>query len=122
MPNSPHSNNLAPETGKISFATDRDKPQVFEATGKHIRAEIISRKRTSGAIFSSVECGDLICESVLDLCHLLLEVGHDPATTLECWRGNMMAIRIKAIGEGAKLTVKGSRFVRYTADSISGNT
>jgi hypothetical protein len=55
---------------------------------------------------------------VLALCRKLIEAGHDPATPLEAWRGAILCLRIRSIGEGAQLTVQDSktgrpRFLRW---------
>jgi hypothetical protein len=43
---------------------------------------------------------------VLALCRALIEAGHDPNTPLEAYRGATLCLRVRSIGEGAKLTVK----------------
>jgi hypothetical protein len=43
---------------------------------------------------------------VLALCRTLVEAGHDPATPLHAYRGNTLALKVRSIGEGAKLTVE----------------
>ena len=40
---------------------------------------------------------------VLSLCRELVAAGHDPATPLEVWRRNTLALTIRSIGEGAKI-------------------
>jgi hypothetical protein len=42
---------------------------------------------------------------VLALCRLLVEAGHDPATPLEAWRGDVPCLRIRSIGAAAALRV-----------------
>jgi hypothetical protein len=54
------------------------------------------------------------------LCRALIEAGHDPATPLEAYRGSTLCLRVRSLGEGAKLTVEendrhGPRFVTYRA-------
>jgi hypothetical protein len=55
----------------------------------------------------------------LALCRALVEAGHDPATPLEAYRGTTLCLRVRSIGEGARLTVREStddgrpRFVTY---------
>jgi hypothetical protein len=43
---------------------------------------------------------------VLALCRVLVEAGHDPAAPLLAYRGNTLALKVRSIGVGAKLTVK----------------
>jgi len=38
---------------------------------------------------------------VLALCRKLVDAGHDPATPLEVYRGDTLALRVKSIGLGA---------------------
>jgi hypothetical protein len=42
---------------------------------------------------------------VLALCRLLVEAGHDPATPLEAWRGDVPCLRIRSIGAAAALRI-----------------
>lgn len=50
---------------------------------------------------------------VLALCRKLVDVGHSPATELEAWRGDVLCLRIRFIGEAARLKVSsgGAGFV-----------
>ena len=43
---------------------------------------------------------------VLALCRALVEAGQDPSLRLEAYRGDMLALRVRSIGEGAGLTVE----------------
>lgn len=47
---------------------------------------------------------------VLALCRKLVVAGHDPTTPLHAYRGDMLALRVRSIGEGAGLTVEDNRF------------
>jgi hypothetical protein len=42
---------------------------------------------------------------VLALCRRLIEAGHDPTLPLEAYRGMTLCLRVRSIGEGARLTV-----------------
>jgi hypothetical protein len=42
---------------------------------------------------------------VLALCRQLIRAGHDPATPLEAYRGDTLALRIKSIGQAARLKI-----------------
>jgi hypothetical protein len=46
---------------------------------------------------------------VFTLCRALIEAGHDPAQPLEAWRGDVLALKVRSIGEGAELTVQDDR-------------
>ena len=54
---------------------------------------------------------------VLALCRKLMAAGHNPATSLEAYRGEVLCLRVRSIGEAAMLTVKetgtGPRFVKF---------
>ena len=53
---------------------------------------------------------------VLALCRELIEAGHDPSTPLNVYRGDALALRIRSIGEAARLTVdehNGTRFAKW---------
>jgi hypothetical protein len=59
--------------------------------------------------------GDDICDArgitvrssspVLVLCRKLVQAGHDPATPLEAYRGDTLCLRVRSIGEGARLQI-----------------
>jgi hypothetical protein len=63
--------------------------------------------------------GNIKARNALDLCRDLLALGADPNAALLCYRGNQLVLRIRAIGEGAKLTVRedGLRVVPWKAFS-----
>ena len=42
---------------------------------------------------------------VLALCRKLVALGHDPSTPLDAWRGDVLCLRIRSIGEAAGLEV-----------------
>jgi hypothetical protein len=65
-----------------------------------IRAEIIGTTCTALGITAHGSA------PVLALCRKLVEAGHDPATPLEAWRGAVLCLRIRSIGEGAQITVQ----------------
>ena len=47
--------------------------------------------------------------AVLDLCRELVAAGFDPACPLEAWRGQILCLRVRSIGQGARLTVADDR-------------
>lgn len=51
---------------------------------------------------------------ILVLCRKLIEAGYDPATPLEAWRGDVLCLTVRSIGEAAALEINshGSGFVR----------
>src|ERR1700687_5970032 len=46
---------------------------------------------------------------VLALCRRLIELGHDPATSLKAYRADVLSLQLRSIGEGAKLTIEDDR-------------
>jgi hypothetical protein len=54
---------------------------------------------------------------VLTLCRVLMAHGHDPATPLNAYRGGVLALKVRSIGEAARLTLnsKGTGFVTFRA-------
>jgi hypothetical protein len=73
----------------------------------------------------TAQVGDIISRGrspVFALCRALLAAGANPDSKLECFRGDVLALTVKAIGIGAKLTIKendwvGPRVVPYEAFS-----
>ncbi len=54
---------------------------------------------------------------VFALCRALVAAGHDPGRRLQAYRGDVLALKVRSIGEGARLTVRedraGPRFVPW---------
>jgi hypothetical protein len=70
-------------------------------TAQVVRAEIIGQgQATAAGITVSGRHAP-----VLALCRALIEAGHDPATPLEAYRGTTLCLRVRSIGEGARLRV-----------------
>jgi hypothetical protein len=44
---------------------------------------------------------------VLALCRKLVQAGHDPAWPLEAYRGDVLCLRVRSIGDGARLEISG---------------
>jgi len=49
---------------------------------------------------------------VLALCRLLIVAGHPPATPLQVYRGETLALRVRSVGEGACLAIEDDRHGR----------
>jgi hypothetical protein len=88
------------------------------ATAEHptpIRAELSGGRRCSAIGITATGNAP-----VLALCRRLIEAGHNPAAPLEARRGSTLCLRVRSIGEGARLTVREGasngrpRFVRLT--------
>jgi hypothetical protein len=62
--------------------------------------------------------GDIKASGALELCRRLLAAGANPAAELVCYRNHTLALRVKSIRAGAKLTVQetasgGPRFATW---------
>ena len=71
------------------------------ASQRSIRAEIVGQTQATA-------CGVTVSgrnAPALALCRALIEAGHDPDSPLEAYRGDTLCLRVRSIGEGAKLTV-----------------
>ena len=44
---------------------------------------------------------------VLELCRKLIAAGHNPAARLEAYRGNVLCLLVRSIGEAAQLEISG---------------
>ena len=49
---------------------------------------------------------------VLALCRALVTAGHDPNRPLHAYRGDVLCLRVRSIGEGARLTIEDDRHGR----------
>jgi hypothetical protein len=60
---------------------------------------------------------------VLALCRRLIEAGYDPATPLHAYRGDVLCLKVRSIGYGAKWAVDESRtprLVRWKPSPFGG--
>jgi hypothetical protein len=64
-----------------------------------IRAEIIR---------DDYLCGGFKASGLPELCRKLVEAGCNPATRLEAFRGETLGLKVRSIGEAAKLEIAGS--------------
>jgi hypothetical protein len=57
----------------------------------------------------TAQAGEIVCRGrspVFALCRALLASGAPPESRLECYRGMTLALVVKSIGPGAKLTIE----------------
>ena len=85
-----------------------DKTKVIAETNRHerftqapIRAALIGSNRCEAEGLSARGYAP-----VLQLCRELVAAGFNPACSLEAWRGQTFCLRIRSIGEAARLTVE----------------
>ena len=72
-------------------------------TGAPIRATLIGHNTCSALGIAARDYAP-----VLALCRALVDAGYDPASPLEAYRGGVLALRIRSIGEAANLEVRPS--------------
>jgi hypothetical protein len=74
-----------------------------------VRAEIINSGQCAAEAYTGRGASP-----VLALCRKLIAAGYDPATPLEAFRGAVMCLRARSIGEAAGLQVngKGTAFIK----------
>jgi hypothetical protein len=85
-------------------------PGLVPASTNYVRGELIG---SDIAIASGIAVNGNA--PTLKLCRELVAAGFNPATRLEVYRGEVLCLTVRSIGEGAKLTVRedGMRFVAY---------
>ena len=86
---------------ELASATVPHKTDRTETQAAPIRA----------ALFGSDQCRAEGCtvraaSPILETCRRLTQAGYDPDRPLHCYRGDILALRVRSIGEGAALTVK----------------
>jgi hypothetical protein len=77
-------------------------PLATDPTQAPIRAELSGSDRCA-ALGLAVRAN----APVLMLCRLLVEAGHDPALPLHAYRGEMLCLLVRSIGEAAELEING---------------
>jgi hypothetical protein len=65
----------------------------------------VVRAELSGEDTCTATASGITARSVIALCRTLLDAGHDPNTRLNVYRGNVLALKVRSIGEAARLTV-----------------
>jgi hypothetical protein len=95
----------------------RGVPELTQLGGTGIRGNSLPTKKAQ-AIFAEL-IGSNTCMAagitvvdhapVLALCRSLVTVGHDLNRPLHAYRGDVLCLRVRSIGEGARLTVEDDR-------------
>jgi hypothetical protein len=61
---------------------------------------------------------------VLALCRKLVAAGHDPSLPMHVYRGRTLALKVRSIGEGARLAIRGDgvgfRFEKSPSEGVCG--
>lgn len=110
---------------KPALAGAGNRLQKADLRAGIIQPNILNNPLPQVATIRAEVLGTGICEAcgitargsapVLTLCRLLIAAGHDPRSRLEAWRGSMLAVRVRSIGEAANLRVREDRieFARW---------
>ena len=90
-----------------------------DGLGWHVLSNLNRQQQFSQAPIRAVLIGSDRCEAegiiargyapVLDLCRALIKAGHDPKRALHAYRGGVLALAVRSIGEGARFTVEDTR-------------
>ena len=85
-------------------------PHPRLALTEHIRAELYGSDMCSALGIMARAYAP-----VLELCRQLVAAGHNPASRLEAYRLGVLCLRVRSIGEGARLDVngRGTGLIRY---------
>jgi hypothetical protein len=89
---------------------------VSDQLGRQVIAEANRQERFTQAPIRATLVGSKHCEAegiiahgyapVLNLCRALIKAGHDPKRALHAYRGVVLALAVRSIGEGAQLSVE----------------
>jgi hypothetical protein len=90
-------------------------PQAFQSCKIHRNTDGATLKQPvpiRAGLIGSDRCeaeGISVCTAapVLALCRKLVAAGHDPQRPLHAYRGNVLALRVRSIGEGAQFAIAG---------------
>jgi hypothetical protein len=91
------------ESHSSSIAPPQNDRKSHSSTAL-IKAELIGSDRCSALGLTATGHSP-----VFKLCRALVEAGCDPASALEAYRDDKLSIRVRSIGEGARLTVEDDR-------------
>jgi hypothetical protein len=101
---------------RLSTGGDRPEPRDFDLAGEQTNTPYTSTARRRQAPIRADLDGDDVCTAegitahghapILMLCRLLLGAGFNPDRPLEVFRGDVLALQVRSIGEGAALVVK----------------
>src|SRR5262245_52569911 len=97
--------NAGSDSGAVVEQRKKQSPLSYHnssPTQQVIRAELIESDTASACGVTASGAAPL-----LKLCRDLVEAGFDPATPLHAYRGTMLCLRVRSIGEAAQLTIDG---------------
>jgi hypothetical protein len=88
-------------------AVARRTARPVEKSGPMTRTNTIEAKLTGDAICTAEGHTVKAGTPVIVLCRALVEAGYDPASRMEVWRGDTLALKVRRIGEAARLCIAG---------------
>jgi hypothetical protein len=72
-----------------------------------LRQESIRAELVGSTVCTAVGLRVDTSSPVLAMCRRLIEAGYDPTTRLKAYRGGILCLVVRSIGEGAKLEING---------------
>jgi hypothetical protein len=94
----------------------KSRASVSDQLERHVITKTNRQERLTRAPIRATLIGSNRCEAeglsargyapVFQLCRELVAAGFNPAGSLEAWRGQTFCLRIRSIGEAARLTVE----------------
>src|SRR5262249_43728765 len=106
-----------PQNENAAADKARGVPELTQLGGTVIRGNSLRTKKTQ-TIFAEL-IGSNTCTAagitvvdrapVLALCRALVTAGQDPNRPLHAYRGDALCLRVRSIGEGARLTMEDER-------------
>jgi hypothetical protein len=103
---------------KVTITVDEQNKTIRPSIGDADKPDIIRAELSKSDVCSAEGFTIRSAAPVLALCRKLIDAGYDPDRPLHAYRGDTLCLKIRSIGEGAKLTVrednrKGLRFVHW---------
>jgi hypothetical protein len=119
--------NLKPKTAESNQAPEEEERTNRKQTSDDMDRRDGVREELPQTPIHAILTGSNCCEAlgitargrapILDLCRALVAAGYDPGRPLHAYRGDVLALKVRSIGEGAQLTVRedraGPRFVAW---------
>jgi hypothetical protein len=86
--------------------------QIAGKTNPIVEAKAIFAELIGSNTCTAVDITVVDHAPVLALCRALVTAGQDPNRPLHAYRGDVLCLRVRSIGEGARLTVEDDRHGR----------
>jgi hypothetical protein len=103
----------------IAKALAPGKSEMDSSGERDLRLISLRAAAPPGFLITARLSGSDICEAegitvrgnapVLAMCRELIRAGYDPTRVLEAYRGDILCLRVRSIGEGARLTIEDNK-------------